>query len=179
MMKKILLLSICLIGFSFAGVSQTERDSIQKEYEERILLTRIDGIYIPADIFDALEQLDQKTSESSKEKYKNASEDEIVKLMRYRLGFWMKQNWALSSGSRLSHSLREYLVQSPDEAVDFILIAWHRHLNGKDLELNELGNHFEQMRVEAFKKKQAKSKVLHSETRKLTKEEIEKLEENN
>lgn len=178
-MRRILFLIISFCTTSGVILSQTQayRDSIQKEYEERILLTRIDGVYIPADIFDAMEQLDQKTSEVSKEKYKNAKEEEIADLMRYRLGFWMKQNWALPTGSRLSHSLRDYQIQSPDEAVDFILIVWHRHLNKKDLDLLELGNTFAQKREEEFKKKQEKNKVLHSEKRKLTEEEIEKLED--
>lgn len=151
------------------------KDSLQREYEARIKLSRIDDIYVPADIYDAFKELDKKSTAASKEKYAGAPEDKIAELMRFRLGFWMKQNWGLVQGSRLTHSLRDFGIQTSDEAVDFILIAWHRHLNQKEPKLTELGNEFSERRKKAFEEKMKNAKVIHEETRKLSKEEINEL----
>lgn len=177
-MRRIILSVMGILVVATISSSQNTsslQDSLQREYEDRIKLSRIDDIYIPADIYDAFKELDKKTSVDSREKYAGVPEEKIAELMRFRLGFWMKQNWGFGMGSRLTHSLREFGIQSPDEAVDFILIAWHRHLNGKELELEELGAGFSEKRKQAFEEKMKKAEVIHEETRKLSEKEINEL----
>lgn len=151
------------------------RDSLQREYEARIQMSRIDDIYIPKDVYDAFKELDDKTTEASKEKFAAVPEEKVVELMQFRLGFWMKQNWGFGMGSRLTHHMRDFGVQSPDEGVEFLLIGWHRHLNGSELDLEGLGAGIAERRVKAFEEQKKKGKVIHEETRKLSEEEINEL----
>jgi deoxyhypusine synthase len=153
--------------FSFLGVAHSAfsqmPDSLALEYQRRILMSRIDDVYIPKDIREALEELDKKTSEESRNKVREIPEQQVLGLMEFRLGLWIKKNWSFVLGSRLLHSIKEYGPQSPDEAVEFILIAWHRHLNGSDLNLEVLGSDIHKRRIAAFEKRKAEAKVIHSE----------------
>jgi deoxyhypusine synthase len=151
-----------VFGMSHPAFSQIP-DSIAVEYQKRILMSRIDDVYIPKDIREALEELDKKTSEESRNKVRELPEAEVLALMEFRLGLWIKKNWSFVLGSRLLHSIKEYGPQSPDEAVEFILIAWHRHLNGSDLNLEQLGSDIHKRRIAAFEKRKAEAKVIHSE----------------
>lgn len=176
-MLRIYITLLCVFSIftiSFAQNSEL-RDSLLKEYEQRIQMTRIDDIYIPKDVYDAFKELDTKTTEASKEKFADVPEEKVVELMQFRLGFWMKQNWGFGMGSRLTHSLRDFGVQTPDEGVEFLLISWHRHLNGAELDLKGLGESIAEKRLKAFEEQKKKGKVIHEETRKLSEEEINEL----
>jgi deoxyhypusine synthase len=169
-----LLLLFGFFGSKPSAYSQTP-DSISLEYERRILLSRIDDVYIPKDVLEALKELSNKTSEESRIKMRDLPEDKVVELMEFRLGLWIKKNWSFVLGSRLLHDIKGYGPQSPDEAVEFLLIAWHRYLNDSPLHLELLGSDIYKRRIEAFEKRKAEAKIIHTELRPLSEEEKEEL----
>jgi hypothetical protein len=50
---------------------------------------------------------------------------------------WLRNNWGLWKGSRLSKWFNEKGIQAPDDMSGIILDSFWRHLNGKPLKLDE------------------------------------------
>lgn len=154
---------------SFEGIAQgfgdteAEMDSI---YEKRILLEEIDGVYIPSDLYDAFAELERLSSAADIENFKKATEETVRDKLHFGLGRWMMYNWGFYMGSRLSHSLRELGLEHPDDMAKFLLVSWHRDLNGKPLEVEAQVDYYYQKReAERLERAQGKE-VIHEETRK-------------
>ncbi len=122
----------------------------ERQYQERITKDRLFGIYIPKNLDDALVQLDKLSSEESKKVFLSIPEDSVCRVMHNRLGQWMIVNWSFYEGSRLSHYLRSAGVSYPDDMADFLILAFHRHLNGKTVAVKELALRFREMRRKAL-----------------------------
>jgi hypothetical protein len=150
------------------GPANTEEE-YQKRYNERITKDKLHGVYIPKNLDDAFVQLDKNISAESKEKIKVIPEDTVDALLHNRLGRWMITNWCFYEGSRFSHYLRSAGVTYPDDMADFTIIAYHRHLNGKPVELRELAKFYRESRKKEFEAQKKEGKVLKEEVRKVEK----------
>ena len=69
--------------------------------------------------------------------FKTAPEDSIRNKLHFGFGKWIKTNWELEEGSRISHYLKLKGVSHPDDMVKVIIVTWHRKLNGRPLMLEE------------------------------------------
>jgi hypothetical protein len=47
-------------------------------------------------------------------------------------------NWNFYEGSRLSHYLKQMGLSYPEDMANFLIVCFHRHLNGKDLDEKNL-----------------------------------------
>ena len=147
------------------GPANTEEE-YQKRYNERITKDRLHGVYIPKNLDDAMQQLDKGISVESKEKMKAIPEDSVCLIMHDRLGRWMITNWCFYEGSRISHYLRSAGISYPDDMADFMIIAYHRHLNGKPIEIKSLAQYYRETRKKEFLEDKKKGTVISEETRK-------------
>jgi len=147
------------------GPASTEAE-YEKQYQERIKKDKLGNMYIPKNLDDATLQLDKLISEESKQKIKAIPEDSVCIKMHNRLGQWMILNWGFYGGSRISHYLRSAGITFPDDQADFLLLAFHRKLNGKPYNIKELATNFRQKRKEEWEKEQKSRKILHEEVRK-------------
>jgi hypothetical protein len=116
------------------AAAKPQKDLYQKEYEERIRKTELNGVYIPKDLFDAMDQLDKLIDEPSRAKFKQVSEEEAVRRLYFSLGRWIWVNWSLLDGSRLSEYFREYGLHHGEDIATLIIRSYHRKLNGKDID---------------------------------------------
>lgn len=107
------------------------------EYLKRIKQDSIDHIYIPADIEDCFRQLNKLLSYTDRKEFTAKEEEQVVGIYHMGLGLWMRNNWGLWRGSRLSHYFNELGVSHPDNMSSVIITSYHRHLNKKDLKLEE------------------------------------------
>ena len=107
----------------------------EKQYEKNILKTRIDGIYIPKDLYDSFEQLKRLMGPETTAEYQALSEERAGK--KLYLVMWIANNWNFRSGSRLSHNIRSLGITYPENMAHFVMICFHRHLNNKELDLKE------------------------------------------
>jgi hypothetical protein len=151
------------------GPANTEEE-YQKRYNENITKDRLHGVYIPKNLDDAFVQLDKNISAESREKIKAIPEDTVCLLLHDRLGRWMLNNWCFYEGSRFSHYLRSAGVTYPDDMADFMLIAYHRHLHGKPVELRELAKSYRETRKKAFIEEKKEGKVIKEEVKKKNKD---------
>lgn len=171
---KLRFILLSLIGFSTAGFNllsaqQYDPPSNEKEYErqyqERIKKDRLNGIYIPKNLDDAMAQLDKLSTPESKLKFKSIPEDSICLVMHNRLGQWMIVNWSFYEGSRLSYYLRSAGVSYPDDMADFLLLSFHRHLHGKPVVIKDMAIYFREKRKQEWKNEVRQGEVLKEETR--------------
>ena len=143
-----------------------DEKEFEKQYQERIKKDRLNNVYIPKNLDDAMLQLDKIISAESQAKIKAIPEDSVCQALHNRFGQWMILNWGFYGGSRLSHYLRSAGVSYPDDMADFLMLAYHRKLNGKSIEIKELATYFREKRKKEFEAEKKKGKVIQEETRK-------------
>ncbi len=140
--------SLLLVGATQAQPLSQKPEDI---YRWRVKQDKLAGIYIPKDLAECFIELDKKVSKGSKAKFKSIDEMTAMTKLHYSLGRWIWYNWGFYEGSRLSVYLNKVGVKHPEDMADFIVVAYHRHLNKTPLEGKEL--------VEFFKKRRAKEKA--------------------
>ncbi|MEQ1746654.1 MAG: DUF6794 domain-containing protein [Saprospiraceae bacterium] len=138
----------------------------ERQYQERIKKDRLGGVYIPRNLDDALAQLNKLTSEEARQKFKALSEDSVCRIMHNRLGQWMVVNWSFYEGSRLSNYLRSAGVTYPDDMADFLILAFHRQVNGHPVSIRETAIYFKEKRKQEWLREQSDGVVLREEVRK-------------
>ncbi len=146
-------------------------EEYEKQYQERIKQEKINGVYIPKNLDDAMLQLDKLISPDAQAKVRTVPEDSACMRLHHRMGQWIILNWGFYGGSRLSHYLRSAGVSYPDDMADFLIIAYHRHLNKKPYSIKELATKFKEKRKAEFEKEKKERKVLKEEVRKRPKED--------
>ncbi|MFH0895603.1 MAG: DUF6794 domain-containing protein [Bacteroidota bacterium] len=93
------------------------------------------GIYIPKDLEDCFRQIDGFWPDSVKKEVKKMSELEFAANCHMGFGMWMRNNWQLWGGSRLSKYFHDAGVHHPDDMSGIILKNYHRHLTGKKIDM--------------------------------------------
>lgn len=153
---------ICLILFmirSFYSFSQNTPEEYEKIYHERIQLERINDVYIPLNIEDAMVELDRLTDKKTAKSLVDLPEDTIASKLHFNLGRWMQINWGLEEGSRLAHNLKSRGLSFPDDMEDLIIRCWYRHLSKKPLEDQKLIERYIIQRKLDYAKKLSKFKI--------------------
>ncbi len=135
------ILNLILI-FIFANQDLQAQDKKSKKeqkqmYLENIKKDSIDGVYIPIDLNDCFKQIDGFWADSIKSQVRSMSEDEFTANAHFGIGMWMRNNWKLWGGSRLSKYFNDLGVFHPDDMSGIILTSYHRYLLGRDVKLEE------------------------------------------
>ncbi len=147
------------------GQSTSEQEQVaEQKYQERIRQEYLYGVYIPANLADAIDQLNRLIEPDSRKTFIAHSEEEAAYLLHFSFGRWMSYNWGFYQGSRLSHHLKEeFGLTFPDDQARFILVAYHRLLKQKPLELDTLASTFLDFRKKKWEEHLEKGTVIHEE----------------
>jgi hypothetical protein len=105
--------------------------------------TGSDRIYIPKDLEECFIQIDKLLPDSIRQSILTMTEDQFSAKMHMSLGMWMRNNWGLWKGSRLSKYFHEKGIYHPDDMSGIILDSYYRKLTGKEIELNEQIKHYQ------------------------------------
>lgn len=143
------------------------KDPYQEKYEWRLSQEVLYGVYIPKDVNEVFLELNKKMDEPSKNKFKNLNEEAAAKKIFFSLGRWMTHNWGLYEGSRLSKYMQDMGVHHPDDMVRFFIIAYHRNLNRKPLEIKELLQQIQEKEKLEKQKRIESGTIIYGEKRKL------------
>ncbi|WP_313032320.1 DUF6794 domain-containing protein [Soonwooa sp.] len=115
--------------------------SIQKTIDDqekvRFTTDSINKVYIPKDLEDCYKQINKFWADSTKIKMKKLSENDFTASLHFGLGMWMRNNWQLWGGSRLSKFFNDLKIYHPDDMSGIILVSYYRHLNNQEIKLNE------------------------------------------
>lgn len=121
---------------------------IDKYFEEKarraknIISDSIDGIYIPKDLDDCFVQIDSLWNDSIKSLVKSWSEDEFVGNAHHSFGMWLRNNWGLWGGSRLSIYFNKKGIYHPDDMSGIILKSYHRYLTDEPIKFRKQINFY-------------------------------------
>ena len=136
-----------------------QKDSEEKD-KIKFITDTINGIYIPKNLEDCFVQINSIWCDSIKIKVKNWSEDEFTGKVHLGFGMWMRNNWRLWGGSRLSKYFNDIGIYHPDDMTGIILDSYHRHLNNKEIKLEEqikyYQDYWENSKKEELKRNQEK-----------------------
>lgn len=141
---KTVLFMILFCSFSLFAKAQDDTapassaEDIKRNYEWRIQQTKLNGQYIPKDIFEAFAELNKLTDADSRTKFMSLSENDAARKLYFSLGRWITTNWGFYEGSRLGQYLREAGVSHPDDQAIAIIVCWHRSLNKKDINFKQV-----------------------------------------
>ncbi|MCC6815907.1 MAG: hypothetical protein IT267_05805 [Saprospiraceae bacterium] len=153
-----LLFFVLTIDVCFAQSSDEEE--FKKNYEKRILLARINDVYIPINTEDAIKELIRLTEKDARDKLITVPEDTIASKLHFSLGRWIMINWGLEQGSRLSHYYFKKGVGEKDDMIDLLLRCFYRRLAGKELHEEMLVDHYKQLQKERLEERRKKSILL-------------------
>jgi hypothetical protein len=145
---------------------EAEQNMPEEDYESRIKKSELYGVYIPKDLGDVFAQLNKLTDEPSRYKFKSMTEEDARYKLHFSLGRWMTSNWGFFGGSRLTKYLNDIGLYEPDDMVRFLIVTYHRELNGKPLGVKELIAEFQEMRGREKEQRLQEGTIIHQETRK-------------
>lgn len=112
-------------------IRKEEQDKRAREYQLRIEMDSINGVYIPKDIEDCCVQLDKILSDKDKEYIKGLPKKDDTIDLHFSLGMWIRNNWGLWEGSRLQIYFLKKRINHPDDMSGKILEAYYDWLNKK------------------------------------------------
>ena len=128
-MKKIVALIILIVGYASATAQNFETI---RDY--KMVSDMINGIYIPADINEAITELDNNILSAEDRAYlMSLSEDEFLRNTHHNLGTYLRNEWGLWFDSRLATHLCALGISHPDDMSAYILAAYYRHHHDMDL----------------------------------------------
>ena len=93
----------------------------------------------PIKLSECFKQLDEILNEAPDgDWFKEAEEDDAVNQSHHGLGTWIRNNWGLwEEDGQLHKYFTKLGLQHPDDMSSVILKSYHRHLNNKELGLDE------------------------------------------
>ena len=135
------ILSLILI-FAVTNQEVQAQDKIspkdqEQEYLENIKKDSIDGVYIPIDLNDCFKQIDIFWTDSIKSQVRTMNEVEFRVNAHFGISLWMRNNWRLWGGSRLSKYFNDLGIFHPDDMSGIISTSYHRYLLGQDIKLED------------------------------------------
>ncbi|MEJ8802283.1 DUF6794 domain-containing protein [Pontibacter sp. H249] len=127
----------------------------------RFFSDSINGVYIPKNLEESLKQIDTFWNDSTKQEVAEWTEDELIGKALHGFGTWIRNNWGLWGGSRLSEYFHKMGVHHPDDMSGIILTSYHRKITGKPLEVQAQVQHIKQYWKKAEKEeKELKQKAF-------------------
>ena len=169
MSKNIVFLFVCALMSAQAlpllaqdGPANNEKE-YQRQYQERIKKDRLFGIYIPKNLDDALVQLDKLLPPKKQAEIMFMPEDSVCRVLHNSLGRRIVDNWGFYGGSRFSHYLKSAGVTFPDDMADLVMLAYHRKINAKPIDLKGLIKFFEDKREKERQEELKKGKIIKEE----------------
>lgn len=128
---------LCLFIFQASLPSIFSQENINVETLIRYELDSIDGVYIPKDINDAIKQISSFWDDSTQQDIKKMTEDKFLADAHFGIGMWIRNNWGLWGGSKISNYFNKLAVFHPDDMSSIILTSYYRYLCERDVELEE------------------------------------------
>lgn len=98
------------------------------------------GTYIPLDLEDCWRILDLDLGEETKSWILEQNEKVFLAASHLSMGSWIRNNWGLWAGSRLSHYFIERGVEHPEGMSGIILSTYYQYLKGEEINIDLLFN---------------------------------------
>ena len=154
-----------LLTLTFLAIQLTPSFGQAISNNRQQVKTTKDTTYIPFDLADCIQQLDKMFADSNKVKIKAMTEDDFSSRVHFEFGMWIRNNWGLWQGSRLSQFFNERGIHHPDDMSGIIFNSYYRHLTEQDIKLDEQINYYkdywENAKIRAEKRDQEQFANYH------------------
>lgn len=162
--KALLAVIISFVLLSLPLIGQDTEDAYAKKYEknyqELILKTHINGRYIPIDMYDALTQLDVVLDAEVQEFAMTLQDTVAGRVLTNYIGPWIIKNWNLYEGSRIAHYMKTRMqIYHPIDMTYVILQLYFRWKNGIPSQEDDLLTYVRERRAEIFTKEKVDSVI--------------------
>jgi len=112
-------------------------DKWRAEDKVRFSTDTLRGVYIPKDIEDCFQQIDSFWSDTVKAEVRAMTSNEFGGNTHFGLGLWMRNNWQLWGGSRLSKYMNDLGINHPDNMSGTILSLYYMYLTEDEFDLEK------------------------------------------
>jgi len=173
--QRYILVAILAFVFGFGLEAQDEspfpkgKKGYEQVYKRNIKKSRINGVYIPADLDEAFSELDALSPPDAVAKFARAPEDVVASKLHFGLGTWIKVNWNFIEGSRYVEHLRGLGLTDHDHMVQFTIVSYHRFKNGKPLEVEAQVKAYQAKRQEYLDQLNGRTTTISTQTKKIKK----------
>lgn len=158
----VLFIGVQEVNAQYGGPPSSVAD-YEKKYQNRIRQEYLDGVYIPKNLTEVFVELKKLAEDTDLKKFKAATEQDVEIRLFPSLGRWIIHNWGFYGGSRLSHYLKSVGLTHPDDMSRFLMVAFHRTLNDKPMNVKELVTKYKAYREEqALKRFPSKKAIIDS-----------------
>lgn len=96
---------------------------------------------VPNNPDECFGELDKQFGEEMVRMFKEEKEEDLPKY-HFDVGMGIRNGWGLWAGSQLAKYFEEMGIFHPDDMSAIILTSYHRHLNNKDVKLDEQREYF-------------------------------------
>lgn len=169
MIRKLIKISLLLFITQLIWSQSKQIKLLEKQdsiYEANIKKIYLSGVYIPKDLEESFRELIRLSPKESLEKMAAAPETLAAKKLHLGLGKWMAHNWSFYEGSRFSAYLKSLGISYPDDMIEFTIISFHRHLNNRDIEIEERAKIYIDKREKELAKRLESAETISKRKRK-------------
>ena len=97
---------------------------------------------IPTNLEECFIALNEMLGSEQVEEFKGWDENSVVGKSHHSLGRFLRNEWGLWSGSDLKTYFEGMGIKHADDMSGIIIDSYHRHLNGKPLDVEEQVNFY-------------------------------------
>jgi len=128
---------------------------------------KYDEDYVPKNLKDAITYLDCTWSEEDKTEFKIKPEEDAVSDLHFGTGRAIRNNWGLwkRRNNWLTLSFNARGITHPDDISSIILTSFHRHLNNKDIQINEQVKYYKEYWKKSSKQYKDEEKLISQKLR--------------
>lgn len=119
-------------------------DSCINNVKEVSVADSIDGIYIPKNLEECFAEIDKLWSDSIKQYVISITLEEFKSRAHMSTGLWIRNNWGLWAGSRLSLFFYKKGISHPDDMSGIILTSYYRKLKNERIRLRKQIKHYQE-----------------------------------
>lgn len=123
-------LPVLVVGSYLLGRNETSKKT-------QAYLEKLSKKSIPTNLEQCFEQIDLMLSDQEIEQIKAGTEDDMSRY-HFKLGMWIRNEFALWRGPLIGSWFRERGVDHPDNMSGIILEAYWRHLNNVPIDVDDL-----------------------------------------
>ena len=115
------LVTFCMFVISFIAFGQIKNTDMKKEK--------------PKNLTECIQMLDKNLKTEDKDYIKMLTEDEVFMESHFTIGMGIRNEWIRSGNPELVTFFLDQGVKHPDDMSAMILTSYHRHLLGKEIDL--------------------------------------------
>ncbi len=105
----------------------------------------------PKNLNEAIIQLDKVYTVKNKKEIYDMTESEYITKSQFSTGLWIRYNWGLSQGTKLSMYFNDLGIYHPNDMTAIIVHSYYRHLHNQDFDLDKQIKYYQNRRIKSQK----------------------------